>query len=85
MQLISDDFRIDEEKRWFQKWWPENVPKNTKAIPISTKSSGSSSRITKIVIAQDITWTIRVPPPTHFNELTTLSFKLFSCIFSPYK
>jgi long-chain acyl-CoA synthetase len=23
-------YQIDEEKRWFHKWWPENVPKNVR-------------------------------------------------------
>jgi long-chain acyl-CoA synthetase len=25
---ISDPFYVDEEKRWFKKWWPEGVPYN---------------------------------------------------------
>jgi len=25
----DDKYQVDENKRWFQKWWPENVPKNT--------------------------------------------------------
>ncbi|MHA2391475.1 MAG: AMP-binding protein [Promethearchaeota archaeon] len=30
MQLdIPDLFHVDEEKRWFKKWWPEGVPYNT--------------------------------------------------------
>jgi long-chain acyl-CoA synthetase len=24
----DDKYQVDENKRWFQKWWPENVPKN---------------------------------------------------------
>ncbi|MGV9170958.1 MAG: AMP-binding protein [Promethearchaeia archaeon] len=24
----DDDYQVDEDKRWFKKWWPENVPKN---------------------------------------------------------
>jgi long-chain acyl-CoA synthetase len=26
----DDKYQVDENKRWFQKWWPENVPKNIK-------------------------------------------------------
>lgn len=26
---ISDPFYVDENKRWFKKWWPEGVPYNT--------------------------------------------------------
>jgi len=30
MQLnVPDPFNIDENKRWFKKWWPEGVPNNT--------------------------------------------------------
>ncbi|MFW9783952.1 MAG: AMP-binding protein, partial [Candidatus Heimdallarchaeota archaeon] len=30
MQLdIPDLFHVDENKRWFKKWWPEGVPYNT--------------------------------------------------------
>ena len=25
---VDNPFYVDENKRWFQKWWPENVPKN---------------------------------------------------------
>jgi len=24
----EDKYQVNENKRWFQKWWPENVPKN---------------------------------------------------------
>ncbi|MGV9171986.1 MAG: AMP-binding protein [Promethearchaeia archaeon] len=24
----DDDYQVDENKRWFQKWWPDIVPKN---------------------------------------------------------
>jgi long-chain acyl-CoA synthetase len=24
----DDDYQVNEDKRWFKKWWPENVPKN---------------------------------------------------------
>jgi len=24
----NDKYQVNENKRWFQKWWPENVPKN---------------------------------------------------------
>ncbi|MFX1325660.1 MAG: AMP-binding protein, partial [Promethearchaeota archaeon] len=31
MQLdIPDLFHVDENKRWFKKWWPEGVPYNTR-------------------------------------------------------
>ena len=31
MQLnVPDPFNVDENKRWFSKWWPTGVPKNTK-------------------------------------------------------
>jgi long-chain acyl-CoA synthetase len=31
MPINKDEtFQVPEDKRWFQKWWPENVPKNTK-------------------------------------------------------
>ncbi|MFX0027970.1 MAG: AMP-binding protein [Candidatus Hermodarchaeota archaeon] len=26
---ISDPFNVDENKRWFKKWWPDGVPFNT--------------------------------------------------------
>lgn len=26
---MQDPFHIDENKRWFKKWWPEGVPYNT--------------------------------------------------------
>jgi len=26
---LDNSYRIDEKKRWFQTWWPENVPYNT--------------------------------------------------------
>lgn len=25
---MDDTYQVNENKRWFQKWWPENVPKN---------------------------------------------------------
>lgn len=25
----EDNYQVDENKRWFQKWWPKDVPKNT--------------------------------------------------------
>ncbi|MFX1392368.1 MAG: AMP-binding protein [Promethearchaeota archaeon] len=29
MPIKKDDpYQVNEKKRWFQKWWPENVPKN---------------------------------------------------------
>jgi hypothetical protein len=29
MQInVDSSYRVDENKRWFQKWWPENVPYN---------------------------------------------------------
>lgn len=27
---MQDPFHVDENKRWFKKWWPEGVPYNTK-------------------------------------------------------
>jgi len=31
MQLnVPDTFYVDENKRWFSKWWPTGIPKNTK-------------------------------------------------------
>jgi len=27
-QNLNNPFYVDESKRWFHKWWPENVPKN---------------------------------------------------------
>jgi len=30
MPIKKDDkYQVNENKRWFKKWWPENVPKNT--------------------------------------------------------
>ncbi|TFF89101.1 MAG: hypothetical protein EU548_08050 [Promethearchaeota archaeon] len=30
MPIKKDDkYQVDENKRWFKKWWPKNVPKNT--------------------------------------------------------
>ncbi|TXT66953.1 MAG: Long-chain-fatty-acid--CoA ligase [Promethearchaeota archaeon] len=26
----DDDYQVSEDKRWFKKWWPENVPHNIK-------------------------------------------------------
>ena len=26
---MQKPFNVDEKKRWFKKWWPENVPYNT--------------------------------------------------------
>ena len=26
---VPDPFNVDENKRWFMKWWPEGVPYNT--------------------------------------------------------
>jgi long-chain acyl-CoA synthetase len=26
----DDNYQVSEDKRWFKKWWPENVPKNIK-------------------------------------------------------
>ncbi len=26
----DDDYQVNENKRWFKKWWPENVPHNIK-------------------------------------------------------
>jgi len=26
----DDNYQVDENKRWFKKWWPENVPHNIK-------------------------------------------------------
>ena len=26
---VPDPFTVDENKRWFEKWWPEGVPNNT--------------------------------------------------------
>src|SRR4030043_1282363 len=29
MPIKKDDkYQVNENKRWFQKWWPKNVPKN---------------------------------------------------------
>ena len=29
MPIKKDDkYQVDEGKRWFKKWWPENVPRN---------------------------------------------------------
>ncbi|GAI99282.1 unnamed protein product, partial [marine sediment metagenome] len=25
---LNDSYQVDEKKRWFQKWWPSNVPHN---------------------------------------------------------
>ncbi len=25
---LDSSYRVDENKRWFQTWWPENVPNN---------------------------------------------------------
>ena len=26
---ITDPYNVNENKRWFKKWWPEGVPHNT--------------------------------------------------------
>ena len=26
--IKEDKYQVNENKRWFQKWWPEGVPKN---------------------------------------------------------
>lgn len=31
----EDKYQVKENKRWFQKWWPKNVPKNVKFAEIS--------------------------------------------------
>jgi len=36
MPIKKDDtYQVDENKRWFKKWWPENVPKNIKVPEIT--------------------------------------------------
>ncbi|MHA1285452.1 MAG: AMP-binding protein [Promethearchaeota archaeon] len=42
----DDKYQVDENKRWFQKWWPENVPKNIE-LPEITLSEFLDKQVEK--------------------------------------
>ncbi len=50
----ADKYKVNENKRWFQKWWPKDVPKNI-TLPEMTVNEMLDEQVEKYP-DQNIMW-----------------------------
>jgi hypothetical protein len=51
----EDKYQVDENKRWFKKWWPDIVPKNIE-VEERTVNDVLDETVEKFLIANNVNY-----------------------------